>query len=123
MRMPRRPRLARTTMLGAVAALATALVLVGPVQGAAESVARAAGAWQTVFGDRPAPAFERRMVVVLASPSLADRMTAASGNTSAEDQRRWTADAEAQQKLLLEALASRGITLKREFVFTRTVNG
>jgi minor extracellular serine protease Vpr len=124
MRMPRRPRLARTTTLGAVAALASALVLVGSVQGAADSVARAAArAWQAVFGDRPAPAFERRMLVVLASPSLADRMTAATGKPSAEDQRRWTANAEAQQKLLLEALASRGISLKRELVFTRTVNG
>ena len=124
MRMPRRPRLAQTTTLGAVAALASALILVGPVQGAAESVASAAArAWQAVFGDRPAPAFERRMLVVLASPSLADRMTAASGRPSTEDQRRWTADAKAQQELLLEGLASRGISLKREFVFTRTVNG
>jgi subtilisin family serine protease len=122
--MPRRPRLARTTTLGAVAALAAALVLVGPVQGAAESVAQAAArAWQAVFGDRPAAAFERRMLVLLASPSLADRMTAATGDPSAEDQRRWTADAEAQQKLLLEGLKSRGISLEREFVFTRTVNG
>jgi subtilisin family serine protease len=99
-------------------------VLVAPVQGAAESVARAAArAWQAVFGDRPVPAFERRMLVLLASPSLADRMTAATGTPSTEDQRRWTADVEAQQKLLLEGLASRGISLEREFVFTRTVNG
>jgi subtilisin family serine protease len=124
MRMPRRPRLARTTALGTVAALATALVLVGPVQGAADSVVRAAArAWQAVFGDRPAPAFERRMLVVLAAPSLADRVTAANGEADAAEQRRWTADAEAQQELLLEALASRGIKLDRELVFTRTLNG
>jgi subtilisin family serine protease len=104
--------------------LTTALALVGPVQGAADSVVRAAArAWQSVFGDRPAPAFERRMLVVLAAPSLADRVQAAEGRASAEEQRGWTADAEAQQKAILDGLASRGITLKRELVFTRTMNG
>ena len=102
----------------------TALALVGPVQGAADSVVRAAAlAWQSVFGDRPAPAFERRMLVVLAAPSLADRVTVADGRASAEDQRSWTAEAEGEQKAILAGLASRGITLKREFVFTRTLNG
>jgi subtilisin family serine protease len=124
MRMPRRPRLARTTTLGAVAALATALVLIGPGQVAAQSVVRAAAqAWQAVFGDRATPAFERRMLVVLAAPSLADRVTAANGEASAEEQQRWTANAEEQQELLLAGLESRGIRLERELVFTRTVNG
>ena len=124
MHMPRRPRLARTSALATAAALMTALALVGPVQGAADSVVRAAArAWQSVFGDRPAPAFERRMLVVLAAPSLADRVTAAEGQASAQEQREWTADAEAQQEAILAGLASRGITLKRDLVFTRTVNG
>jgi subtilisin family serine protease len=102
----------------------TALALVGPVHGAADSVVRAAArAWQSVFGDRPAPAFERRMLVVLAAPSLADRVTAANGQASAEDQRSWTAEAESQQEAILAGLASRGITLERELVFTRTLNG
>ena len=90
--MPRRPRLAWTPALATVAALTTALALVGPVQGAAESVVRAAArAWQSVFGDRPAPAFEQRMLVVLAAPSLADRVSAAEGKASAEDQRQYAA--------------------------------
>ena len=124
MHMPRRPRLARTSALATAAALMTALALVGPVQGAADSVVRAAArAWQSVFGDRPAPASERRMLVVLAAPSLADRVGAAEGEASAKEQREWTAEAEAQQEAILEGLASRGITLKRDLVFTRTVNG
>ncbi len=124
MHMPRRPRLAWTPALATVAALTTALALVGPVQGAAESVVRAAArAWQSVFGDRPAPAFEQRMLVVLAAPSLADRVSAAEGKASAEDQRQWTADAEAQQEAILAGLASRGIRLERDHVFTRTMNG
>src|SRR5919106_6937650 len=124
MHMPRRPRLARTSALATAAALMTALALVGPVQGAADSVVRAAArAWQSVFGDRPAPAFERRMLVVLGAPSLADRVSAAEGQASAKEQRQWTSEAEAQQEALLAGLASRGITLKRDVVFTRTVNG
>lgn len=123
---PRRPkpRTARRRGLGVAAALLSALVLVGPITGAPDSVVRAAArAWQAVFGDRPAPAAERRMLVVLASPSLADRLTAATGEPSAEEQRRWTADAAEQQELLLEALDQRGIRLEREHVYTRTLNG
>ena len=124
MHMPRRPRLARTSALTIAAALMAALALVGPVQGAADSVVRAAArAWQSVFGDRPAPAFERRMLVVLAAPSLADRVTAADGRASAKDQRSWTAEAKSQQEAILAGLASRGITLERDLVFTRTMNG
>ena len=124
MHMPRRPRLTRTSALATAAALTTALALVGPVQGAAESVVRsAARAWQSVFGDRAAPASEQRMLVVLAAPSLADRVGAAEGKASAQDQRQWTAEAEAQQEAILAGLASRGIRLERDHVFSRTLNG
>jgi subtilisin family serine protease len=76
-----------------------------------------------VFGDRAAPTFERRMLVVLAAPSLSDRVTAAEGKASAEEQRQWTAEAEGQQEAILAGLESRGIRLEREYVFTRTLNG
>ena len=122
MRMPRR----RNAALAAVALGAALLALAGTVQGAGESPQRtAAGAWHAVFGDRPQPvrSGKQRVLVILASPSLADRMVAAEKPPDAELQRRWTAEAEGAQRLLLAGLGKRGVTLRRERAFTRTFNG
>lgn len=124
--MPRRPEGRQTAALGALALVATALVLAGTVEGAGDSLARtAARAWHGVFGDRPKPAPERqeRVLVVLTSPSLADRMAAAEGTPSAEQQRQWTAEAEGEQQLLLAGLKERRVRVVRDQVFTRTLNG
>ena len=126
MRMPRRPdaRATRTTTLGVIALAATALVLVAPITGAGESALRAAAAaWRDVFSDRPRTAFAQRMIVVLAAPSLADRMAAAETPPTPEEQRRWVAEADAAQKLLLSRLRERGVELEPEYSFTRTMNG
>jgi subtilisin family serine protease len=121
--MPRRPDAARTTRVAAIVATAVALFLVGPVQGAGEAAVRAAGrAWSAVFGDRPAADTGRRAIVVLAAPSLAERMSVEPG-ISPSKQRRWVTDVEAGQQLLLSALRERGIRIHREFAFTRTLNG
>jgi subtilisin family serine protease len=124
--MPRRPEAARTGALAGIALVATVLALAGTVQGAGDSAARnAARAWGAVFGDRPAPAAERRqrVLVVLSAPSLADRLAAAKTAPSAEEQRRWTADADSAQRLLLAGLDERGVEVQRDHVFTRTFNG
>ena len=85
----------------------------------------AAGAWHAVFGDRPQPVpnGKQRVLVILASPSLADRMTAAEKPPRPEVQRRWTAEAEGTQRLLLAGLRKRGVSLRRDHIFTRTFNG
>ena len=126
--MPRRPELARLIrrggVLGLVAAVAAALVVVGPVQGAGESVLRAAAtAWHAVQGGRPQSQAGRRVIVVLAAPSLADRVANADSVPSPEEQRRWTAQVQAGQALLVSGLRERGIELRREFVYARTFNG
>jgi Subtilase family/PA domain len=124
MRMPRRPRLARTTTLAAAAVLATGLLLVQRGQGAGESPARAAArAWHSVFPDRPKVAVGQRMIVVLASPSLADRAAAAGSRPSAADEKQWTADIEAMHASFLAALRDRGIRVEPERVFTRVLDG
>ncbi len=121
MRMPRRPR--GTGRLAAAAVAAAALVGVGAVQGAGDPVGRvAAQAWHAVFGERAETANEQRVVVVLAAPSLADRMTVEE-EASAREQRRWTAEAEGAQRLLLAGLRQRGVTIRRDHVYTRTFNG
>jgi subtilisin family serine protease len=112
--------------VGAVALAATALVLAGTVRGAGDPLTRtAAQAWQAVFGDRAKPAAqgEQRVLVVLASPSLADRIAALEREARPREQRRWTAEAEGAQKLLLAGLRERGIRVSRDRVFTRTFNG
>ena len=124
--MPRRPEALRSTLLAMVALLATGAALAGTVGSAGDSLARtAAKAWSSVFDDRPTAAAEQpqRVLVVLSAPSLADRMAAAEGSPSAQEQRRWTADAEAAQQLLIAGLRERDIRLRRDQVFTRTFNG
>jgi len=115
--------LARVAALALVAGL-TAGVVVGPVRGAGESAARsAAAAWDSVFGTRPETSTRQRMIVLLAAPSLADRLAQARTVPSAGEQKRWVAEAEAAQRLLLARLEERGLTVRPVRSFTRTVNG
>jgi minor extracellular serine protease Vpr len=119
----RRPEFARAWVLAAVAGIA-AFVLVGNVSGARQSVTDAtAHAWRSIFGDRPQAEFGSQRIVVLSSPSLADRIEAASKKPGAAQQRKWVADIEAEQKAFLASLRDRGVSIKPEHVFTRTLNG
>ena len=119
----RRPELARAWVLAAVAGVA-AFMLVGNVQGAGQSVTDAAArAWHSIFGDHQQAELGSRMIVVLSSPSLADRIEAASSKPDAAQQRSWVADIEAEQDAFLASLRERGISIEPEEVFTRTLNG
>ncbi len=119
----RRPELARAWVLAAVAGVA-AFVLVGNVSGARQGVTDAAAhAWRSIFGDRPQAELGSRTIVVLSSPSLADRIEAASGKPGAAQQRQWVADIEAEQDAFLASLRERGVAIEPEHVFTRTLNG
>jgi subtilisin family serine protease len=119
----RRPELARAWMLAAVAGVA-AFVLVGNVSGARQSVTDAAAhAWRSIFGDRPQAELGSRMIVVLSSPSLADRIEAASKKPGAAQQRQWVKDIEAEQEAFLGSLRDRGVSIEPEHVFARTLNG
>ncbi|MGH3061365.1 MAG: hypothetical protein ACRDNA_08145, partial [Gaiellaceae bacterium] len=109
-----------------VALVATGVAVAGTVQSSGDSLARtAAKAWGGVFADRPTAAAEQqqRVLVVLSAPSLADRMAAAEQRPSAQEQRSWTAEAEAAQQLLLAGLREREVRIRRDQVFTRTFNG
>jgi len=124
MRMRRRPRLARTTILAAAATVASGLLLVGAVQGAGESAAHAAGrAWHSVFPDHPKTAAGKRMIVLLATPSVAERAAAGSARPPASEEKQWTADIQSMQASLLAALRQRGVHVKPEHVFTHVLNG
>src|SRR3954452_7796492 len=119
----RRPELARASVLAAVATLAVFL-LAGNVSGARGTLTGAASlAWHSIFGDRPEQELGSRMIVVLSSPSLADRIQAAPGKPGPAKQRVWAADIETEQEAFLASVHERGIDFRREHVFTRTLNG
>src|SRR5687767_1112285 len=84
MHMPRR----RELRLAVAVALAAA-ILAGTVSAAVDDAPRAAaGAWLGAFAERPQVDVGGRMVVVLAAPSLADRMAEAKRPLGAAEQRR-----------------------------------
>jgi minor extracellular serine protease Vpr len=120
----RRLPLVQAAGLALVATVAAGLASAGPVRGAGESaVNTAAAAWTDLFGDRPEPAAGQRMIVVLAAPSLADRMAQARTTPNEDQQKRWVAEAEAGQRLLVARLAERGIHVTPVHTFSRTING
>jgi Subtilase family len=113
----------RTKTLAAVAAVLTLLLTAGAVQGAGESAARAAArAWHSVFPDRPRASFGERMIVVLSSPSVAER-AAASKRPTAADERQWVADIDGVRESLLAGLAERGVKIDPDHVYTHVLNG
>ena len=112
--------------LAAVLAVVAALLAAGGSRGAPapDPLEAAAAAWRGfVDGERGAVALGQRMIVVLESPSLADRMAEAGGRASESDMRGWTAAALAGQKQVAARLSREGIQLEPDFVYTRTFNG
>lgn len=114
----------RATALGVMALLALALFVVSPVSGAPGSLVQSAvSAWQSAFGERPQAPIGQRMIVVLEAPSLADGLADSRSAPTAEERRRWLAEAQAAQRMLVARLERRGVTLKPRRSFTRTLNG
>lgn len=106
-------------------AIAAGLILVAAAGGKADRPpATSEVSWQGLAGGaRPRVSVGQRMIVVLRPPSLAQRVAAAGGLVSDAVERRWTAAALASQRLVLSKLAVRGIQIKPEFSYTRTLNG
>ncbi len=115
--------------IGVVAAIGTGAALtVPPREGAAVTQGRtrlaAAAGWSgLVGGDRAPVATGQRFLVVLSAFSLADWVGRAGGLASDRDERRWSAAAFAAQQQFVTDLARRGVRIKPEFRFTRTLNG
>jgi subtilisin family serine protease len=90
---------------------------------AATDPANEAQTWRSAFEPRQAVPLGDRMIVVLAAPSLADRIAEAGRPLSAKEQRRHVRRANALQVRLLASLRAQGVRIERELVFTRTLNG
>jgi subtilisin family serine protease len=119
-------RTRRVAELALVAGAAAALLGVG----AGREPGRAASpappvSWQGLVGDGPRSPVDvgRRMIVVLKSRSLADRVAAAGGVATPEQEQRWTAAALAQQRLLLSRLQVQGVRIHPEYSFMRVLEG
>jgi hypothetical protein len=120
--MPSRPH----PELRLLVALAIAAVVVFAIvsSGVPERSARQGPAsWRGLVGDaHPVVATEQRQIVLLRSPSVADRLQRARYATE-EDERRWAAQAYAVQEQVLTVLAAHGLGIRPDYNFVRVVNG
>jgi hypothetical protein len=122
MRTPRaEPRRAAILLVFVTAsAVAAALAAGGRT---APAAAPAPTSWRGLVGSRPAVLAAGRVIVVLRTPSLAQRVAAAGGEATAGQERAWTADALDAQRRLLARLAVRGVELRPEYDFARVLDG
>ncbi len=125
MPLPRLPESRRAAPPAIIALAATLLVVGFGVSGAEQrSLVSEASSWRgLVGGARPSVTVGQRVLVVLNTPSLAQRVAANGGVASDSAERRWTAAALAAQKQLLSELGRRGIRPRVEFSYSRVLNG
>ena len=83
-----------------------------------------ASSWRgLVGGPRPAVPVRERVLVVLRSPSMAQRVAQNGGVASQRKERFWTRVALAAQRQLLSELSTRGIRPRIQFSYSRVLNG
>jgi subtilisin family serine protease len=119
------PRPAGALALVAAGVAAALVATGGSGGGAALTAAEVSPAgWAGLAGDARAPAsVGQRVLVVLRAASLADRVAAAGGVASDAQERKWSSQARAKQKLLIARLGLQGVLIKPEFTYTRVLNG
>src|SRR3954471_7572133 len=101
-----------TGLLAVVAATLTVILVAAGGQSETRAAAPApAVSWQGLVGSpsRPKVALGQRMLVVLKTPSLADRVAAAGGRATDKQERNWTKVSLAEQRLLVSRLALQGV--------------
>jgi len=122
--MPRaEPRQALALALLVVAATAVLLATGGKSAGQLPAPVTQGSAWRGLVGSRPRVAPGQRYIVVLKTPSLAQRVAAAGGVVGTAKERVWTAAVLSAQKLLVSRLALSGISVHPDFSFARVLDG
>ena len=117
-------RIAQLALLGVVAAAAAVVsVAVATEVGAPKTRVERASWSGLVGGPRPEVSVGQRMIVVLRTPSLADRVARAGGRAGEADHHRWHAAAQAAQQQLIARLGAAGLRLRPEFSYTRVLSG
>src|SRR5205807_1593770 len=108
----------------ALVALVAAAALVATSGGARTKAPTSSASWIGLAGaPRPRVALGQRMIVVLRSPSLADRVARAGGLATEKQERSWTAAALASQNVLISRLGVQGVRIRTEFRYARVLNG
>jgi subtilisin family serine protease len=112
-------------LLALVAAVATAVLLAtgGQSAGRTPSPLTSAAGWRGLVGSRPRVVLGNRVIVVLKTPSLAQRVAAAGGIVGTVKERAWTNSTLASQKLLISRLALQGVAVHPDFTFARVLDG
>src|SRR5437764_8817189 len=112
-------------LLAFVAAAATAVLLAtgGQSAGRTPSPLTSAAGWRGLVGSRPRVALGNRVIVVLKTPSLAQRVAAAGGIVGTRRERAWTNATLAAQKLLVSRLALQGVAVHPDYTFARVLDG
>jgi subtilisin family serine protease len=117
-------RLAQFALLGIVALAVTVVSVAAATEGDSTAPVPQRVSWSgLVGGARPQVPVGQRMIVVLRTPSLADRVAAAGGLASEADERRWEDAAQASQQQLIAQLGAAGLRLRPEFSYTRVFSG
>src|SRR4051812_17658501 len=111
--------------LAIFALAATGLVLgFGVSDTKQRSLASEASSWRgLVGGGHPAVDVGQRVLVVLRSPSMAERVVLNGGVASERKERTWTRIALTAQRQLLSELSTRGIRPRVQFSYSRVLNG
>jgi len=104
------------------AAAATVAILTAGRGGAAQPAA-VPGSWASALPSRPAVDLGSRVIVVLRTPSLGERVAAAGGALDIEQEQAWTKVVLATQRLLLARLALKGVIIHAEERFARVLDG
>src|SRR5665213_2776919 len=117
------PRQALLFALLVVSATAVLRATGGKGSGQITAPLTAASAWRGLVGSRPRVAPGQRVIVVLKTPSLAQRVAAAGGVVGTRQERAWTANALSAQKLLVSRLALSGVSVHPDYSFARVLNG
>jgi len=111
-------------VLALVAAAAAAAIVVPKDERRAGPPAPAgAASWRGLVGSRPQAAVADRVIVVLRTPSLAQRVAAAGGSADIERERAWTNVAMSAQRLLLARIALHGVVVHPIYTFARVLDG
>jgi hypothetical protein len=122
MRARRRSTSAAVVVAALVGVVAAAVVSLGGGEGESAPT-RAQPSWRGLAGAPRLPVADRqRKIVVVATPSVAQRLARA--HTATEEQERsWTSQAFAAQQQVLTTLATEGVSVHPDFNYARVLDG
>ena len=116
------PRSAVALLAVAGITIAGGLVVAAP--GSSPTPVRATVSWLGLVGSEREPVpLAGRMIVVLKTPSVAERVKQQGGFATEAQERTWSASANAAQKQVLLQLSALGVTVTPDYTYSRVLDG